>query len=387
MRIYQLQGFQLAHGQHVARFRLCDHHENVVPPFFRSALWSRSHDGPVAIAPALGLAANRRMLLQLAGVPDDSAVDWACRGVGRAGALDLAAAISRRGGGQALLLVESAGSRSTPAKLREQVAQATRNALSAMSSLSMARTPSWTKLVVMTGWRRGVPVPTEARPLPALQREPAILDTVPEPQVWGFVPFTRAARRDEIFLALGRWEEFDEEPWTEMTEEVVPLPWSEWAAVPVDGYGDGAGIELEQFGGRVRVSLLMKASAHKAAMKKDRHGSRVAGRIRALRTSCYSGHFKVGSSRFVGETIAEQGPRMHWDWADGTAPSAEAARDQLMQALIRFDERKAEVQRRERVEAAARRAEERAAREGEATASEPGDMPASNPGDMPGQSG
>ncbi|HHH29264.1 MAG TPA: hypothetical protein ENK57_13100 [Polyangiaceae bacterium] len=357
MRIYQLLGFQLAQGRHVARFRLCEHTESLAGPYLRSAFWARTDDGTSAIAPALAHPKNRRMLLQLGGVPDDSKVEWSVRDIGRAGALNLAALVTRRTGGQVLVLVDAAGSRSSPAQLREQVAQATRNALGAMGSLSLDAPPFSTKLVVIAGWRRDVPVPTEARPLPALQREPSILESVPEPQVWGFVPFTRSTRKEDLFLALGRWEEFDEGPWTTMGDEIVPLPWSEWEPVVVDGYGDGAVVELEQFGSRVRVSLRMKSSAHKAAMKKDRHGSHVAGRIRALRTACYGGHFPVGAARFVGETIAEEGPRMHWDWADGTAPSAEAAREQLIGALVRFDEQALKEKRRAREAAAAARAE------------------------------
>lgn len=370
MRIYQLLGFRLAQGQHVARFRLCDHAENLAGPYRRSALWSRTEDGPGAIAPALALPKNRRMLLQLAGVPDDSQVEWSIREVGRAGALDLVALVTRRTGGKVLILVESAGSRSTPARLREHVAQATRNALSALSSISLDAPPFLTKLVVLTGWRREVPVPTDARPLPALQREPSILESIPEPQVWGFVPFTRQSHEKDLFLALGRWEEFDEEPWTKMDDEIVPLPWSAWEPVTVDGYGEGAVLEVEEFGGRVRVSLRMKSSAHKAAMKRDRHGSRVAGRIRALRQACYGGHFRVGAARFVGETIAEEGPRMHWDWAEGTAPSAEVAREQVLDALTRFDEQAAEEARRARAERAARRAEQLRAQRVEEEASD-----------------
>jgi hypothetical protein len=250
--------------------------------------------------------------------------------------MGLVACMRRRSGGNVLLLVDCVGTHASPARLREQVAQAVRNSLSVMAGITMAEPASWTKLVVLSGWRRGVPVPTEAKPLPALQRAPAIMEGVPEPQVWGYLTFVPENRPDDIHLALGLWREFSEQPWSTLPDRVVPAPWQQWATVAVPAFGDGAEIELEQHRGRVHVSLRIKASAHRASMKAERHGDEVVRRVRGLRAACYSGHFQVGAGRFVGETIEDGVPRLHWDWARDQAASPEAARTALLDELNDF---------------------------------------------------
>lgn len=334
MRIFQLQGFELTDGQLVARLRLTDEE----PPrgqVRRSALWSRIEEGRNELGSALAMKANRQALLTIGGVPHDSKVQWAVREVGSSGAMDLVALIQRSSGGHALLMVDCMSMQASPARLREQVAQSVRIALSTLAKVSLADRPSWIKLVVLSGWRRGVPVPTEAKPLPALQREPAVLESVPEPAVWGYVPY-HLEQGEQIYVALGLWEEFDDEPWSAMSDDVVPLPWPSWAPKPVSGWGDGAVVEVEQHQQAVRVSLRLRSSAHKASMKKDRHGSPVANRVRALRAACYSGHMAFGAGRFVGETIEDGVPRLHWDWAAGQAPGPEAAQELVVQKLEGF---------------------------------------------------
>ncbi|MEZ4437486.1 MAG: hypothetical protein R3B72_00225 [Polyangiaceae bacterium] len=337
MQIYQLERFSLAQGLHVPRFRLCHPNEKISGPFVRVALWANADDGPGSMAPALALPENRRLLLQLASVSDDSTVEWCVRSVGRAGALDLAGLISIRVGGRRLLMVAATGGRASPARLREQVAQAVRNSLSAMASIDVPGPPPWTKLVVLTGWRYGVPVPTSARPLPRFQKEVSIMVDVPEPQVWGFVPFARESRSDEVFLAVGRWEEFEEGPFAKLGYKERALPWSNWEPVAIEGYGEGATVDLEELGSTVRVSLRTKSSAHKAALKAERHGSGVARRIRQLRVACYNDRFSPGSARFAGETVDSEGPRLHWDWPRERAPSPERARELVIEALAAFD--------------------------------------------------
>jgi hypothetical protein len=337
MRIYQLLRFELAQGRHIGRLGLTYDDDIIADGVRRSAHWSKDADeSRTDIAAALGYPANRKVLLMLAGVPDDSTVEWAIREVGSAGAMDMVAMVRNSSGGNVLLLLDCMGAQASPARLREQMAQAVRNALSTLSKATFGDFPSWTKLVVLSGWRQGVPVPTEANPLPALQRELAILEKVPEPQVWGYVPFVRSTRDDELFVAFGRWEEFEDEPWTSMSSELVAVPWTDWEPVSVEDWGKGATVELEQHRGHVRVSLRIKSSAHKASMKKDRHGSRVANRVRALRAACYSGHFNVGAGRFVGETIEGGIPRLHWDWTEGQISDAESARIVLVKALTKF---------------------------------------------------
>jgi len=334
VRIFRLTGFELTQGRHAARLRLTD---EPAPPqgVRRSALWSRVDDGSSPLAAALALPSNRQLLLMLAGVPFDSKVEWIIREIGGAGGMDCVASLRRTSGGNTLLLVDCMGMRASPARLREQVAQSVRAALSTLASMTLVDRPSWTKLVVLSGWRHDVPVPTEAKPLPALQRAPAVLESVPEPQVWGYVPYL-LGEGSEIYLAFGLWSEFNCDPWTSMAEELVPLPWPCWEPVAIDDWGKGAVVEVEQHRGRVRVSLRLRASAHKASMKKDRHGSRVANRVRALRTACYSGHLAFGAGRFVGETIEDGVPRLHWDWAEDQAASPEAARDQALSSLRSF---------------------------------------------------
>jgi hypothetical protein len=336
VRIFQLQGFVLAQGRHVARLRYCPDMESPTSPIKRSALWSRAEESRSDIAAALALPANHRILLALAGVPDDSEVEWTMREIGSAGAMDLVALVRRASGGHVLLLVDCVGTRTSPARLREQMAQAVRTSLSTLAKVTLADRQPWPKLVVLSGWRRGVPIPTEARPLPALQREPAVLETVPEPQLWGHVAFVRSSCPEELFVAVGLWNDFEEPPWTSLSPQAVAVPWQHWVPVPVDGLGKGALVELEKHRGRVRVSLRLKSSAHKASLKQDKHGSHVARRVRALRAACYSGHLHVGSGRFVGETIEDGIPRLHWDWAEGQSPSAEPARDAVVAALEAF---------------------------------------------------
>jgi hypothetical protein len=337
MRIYQLLRFELIHGRHVGRLGLCYDDDVTAGEIRRSALWSKDVDESRSdIAAALACPANRSALLMLAGVPDDSTVQWAIREVGRAGAMDMASLVRNSSGGDVLLLLDCKGAQASPAGLREQMAQAVRNALSTLSKVTFADYPSWSKLVVLSGWRRGVPEPTEAKPLPALQRELEILQSVPEPQVWGYVPFVRGVRDDELFIAFGRWQEFDVEPWLSLGTELVPVPWDTWEPLAMEDWGKGAEVELDKHRGYVRVSLRLRASAHKASMKKDRHGSRVANRVRALRAACYSGHFNVGAGRFVGETIEGGIPRLHWDWAEGQIKDPEAARHTVVSALKKF---------------------------------------------------
>jgi len=334
--IFQLQGFVLAQGRHVARLRVCPDIEVEGAELKRSALWSRAEEGRSDIAAALALPANHRILFVLAGVPDDSEVEWTMREIGSAGAMDLVALVRRSSGGDTLLMLDCVGTRTSPARLREQMAQAVRTALSTLAKVSLTDRKPWSKLVVLSGWRRGVPVPTEAKPLPALQREPAVLDTVPDPQVWGHVAFVRADRPEELYVAFGLWREFEESPWTSLPREVVAVPWQHWEPVAIDGYGKGALVELEKHGGRVRVSLRVRSSAHKASLKQDKHGSLVGRRVRALRASCYAGHFHVGLGRFVGETIEDGIPRLHWDWVEGHSPGSEAARDEVIRSLTDF---------------------------------------------------
>jgi hypothetical protein len=335
VRIFRLTGFELSEGQHAARLRLTD--EDVPDGNIqRSELWSRVEEGRSELGAALALLSNKQLLFTLGGAPFDSKLQWVIREVGGAGAMDLVALIKRKSGGAALLMVDCMGTNASPAKLREHVAQSVRQSLSTLAKITLTDRPSWTRLVVLAGWRRSVPIPTEAKPLPALQRAPAILETVPEPLVWGYVPFVYAGR-DEIHIAVGSWAEFDEGPWGELREDdVVPLPWQRWGPVEITDWGKGAVVELEQHRDTVRVSLRLRSSAHKASLKKDRHGSRVANRVRALRTACYSGHMRFGAGRFVGETIEDGVPRLHWDWPDGQAPSAEAARDTVISTLRTF---------------------------------------------------
>jgi hypothetical protein len=342
MRIYQLLRFELVHGRHVGRLGQCYDDDILKRGVRRSAHWSKdAEESRSDIAAALAFPANRSALLMLAGVPDDSKIDWAIREVGSAGAMDMVSLVRNSSGGDVLLLLDCMGAQASPARLREQMAQAVRNALSTLSKATFGNYPSWTKLVVLSGWRQGVPEPTEANPLPALQRELAILDPVPEPQLWGYVPFV-GVRDDELFVAFGRWHEFEEEPWLSMPTELVPVPWESWDPVSIQGWGKGAAVELEQHRGHVRVSLRIKSSEHKASMKKDRHGSIIANRVRALRSSCYSGHFIVGAGRFVGETIEGGVPRLHWDWAAGQIKDPEAARDIVIKALDAVGKIKAE---------------------------------------------
>ena len=336
MRIFQLQGFVLAQGRHVARLRVCPDVDGDWGEIRRSALWSRAEEARSDIAAALALPANHRVLFALAGVPDDCEVEWTMRESGSAGAMDLVALVRRSSGGHHLLLVDCVGTRTSPARLREQMAQAVRTALATFAKVSLPDRQPWTKLVVLSGWRRGVPVPTEAKPLPALQREPAVLETVPEPQVWGHVAFVRADRPEELHVAFGLWREFDEPPWNGLPPEAVAVPWQNFEPLPIDGYGKGAQVEVEKHHDRVRVSLRVRASAHKASLKQDKHGSHVARRVRALRASCYAGHFTVGLGRFVGETIEDGIPRLHWDWIEGHSPGAEAARDEVVTSLKAF---------------------------------------------------
>ena len=100
-------------------------------------------------------------------------------------------------------------------------------------------------------------------------------------------------------------------------------------------YGE-AFLELEERLQSVRVSLRLKASTHKAALKRGRHGSAAVLRLQALRAACYSGLLEVGAGRFVGETIDGGCPRLHWEWAEGQAPSAESARTRVLEALQQF---------------------------------------------------
>jgi hypothetical protein len=335
VRNFQLQGFELAHGRHVARLGMTYDEHPARGSLTRSALWT-AEEGRTGLVAALALPHNRHALLTLAGVPYDSKVEWSIREVGRESTMDLVALVRRSSGGQVLLLLACSESRASPARLREHSAQAVRTALSTLAKVNFADAPSWTRLVLLSQWRQGVPVPTEAKPLPALQRRPALLESVPEPQVWGFVPYVRGTRHADVHVALGLWHEFEGEPWTSLPNDSVAVPQLEWVPTDIVGYGEGAVVELEQHGGGVRVSLRLKSSQHRAAMKEDRHGSQVAQRLRALRTACYSGHVHVGAGRFVGETIEGGVPRLHWEWADGQAPSATAARDAVVKALSTF---------------------------------------------------
>ncbi|HZO17291.1 MAG TPA: hypothetical protein VFB62_28635 [Polyangiaceae bacterium] len=336
MRIFQLQGFELADGRHVARLAMTYEDDPARGTLQRSSLWA-AEEGQTGLVASLALPSNNHVLLTLAGVPYDSKVEWTIREVGRDNAMDLVALVRRARGGNVLLLIACTESRATPARLREHAAQSVRTALSTLAKMSFSDAPAWTRLVLISQWRDSVPVPTEAKPLPALQRKPWLLESVPEPQVWGYLPYVRGTRHGDVHVAFGHWSEFDVEPWTSLSRDSVPVPQQEWVPVDITGYGEGAAVELEQYGGGVRVSLRLKSSQHRAAMKQDRHGSYVPRRLRALRSACYSGHVHVGAGRFVGETIEGGVPRLHWDWADGQAPSATAARDLVIKALTAFD--------------------------------------------------
>ena len=333
VRIFQLTYFELTNGQHTGRLRLTDMDVPTADRIRRSALWSRAEEDRNELGSVLAMRKNRDLLFTLAGLPYDSVLSWTIREVGSAGAMDLVSSIQRAGGGSGLLLVDCMGMQASPARLREQMAQSVRIGLSTLAKVSVAERPAFIKLAVVAGWRKDVPVPTEAKPLPALQRSTSVMESVPEPQVWGYVPFVVDEKLDEIFVALGRWDEFNEEPWPTISSEVVELPWENWEPTPIEGWGKGALIELQQYHERVRVSLRLRASQHKASMKEDRHGSQVARRVRQLRWACYSGHANFGASRFVGETIEDGVPRLHWDWAEGQASSPEGCRTEVTKAL------------------------------------------------------
>jgi len=321
----------------VARLRLC--HELEIPSksLRRSGLWAPADDGEAGLQTALACHDNRRLLCTLAGLPDDSRGEWTMREVGGAGSVDVVALLTGSSGGSVLLLVDCrAASHASPAHLREQMATATRMTLATLASISLRERPSWTKLILLNGWRKGVPEPKPPVPLPGLQREPAILESVPEPQLWGYLPFVSTHRESEIFVALGRCEELDEEPWRSLdSARSVAGPRLTWAPMSLPSFGD-AFLELEERVRCVRVSLRLKANTHKAALKKGRHGSTVVSRLQALRAACYSGLLDVGAGRFVGETIDDGCPRLHWEWAEGQAPSAESARTKVAEALLQF---------------------------------------------------
>lgn len=332
MRHFALQGFELYNGRHVARLRACGDDERPVGTPKRSTLWSRADDGRTGLVGALALPRNKRVLFALAGVPDDSKVELTVRDVGGASNMDLVALIGRASGGRVLLMVACSPAETSPAKLREQMAQSVRSALATLASFELAERATWMRLVVLAGWRRGVPIPTDAKPLPALQRAGDILEPVPEPQLWGVVPYVYPSRPNDVFVSFGRWADFEGD-WHGIERERVAVSWTSWPPLPAPGFGE-AEVELEEHGGRVRVSLRLKSSAHKASMKLDRHVNTVVRRIRSLRNACYSGHADVGSGRFVGETIEDGIPRLHWEWVEGHAPSPDVAREAVV-ALIR----------------------------------------------------
>jgi hypothetical protein len=335
VRHFALQGFELFNGRHVARLRATSADERPEGSPRRSALWTRAEDARADLVGALALPHNKRVLFTLAGVPDDSTVEWAVRDVGAANNMDLVALVSRASGGRALLMVTCTPVQTTPAKLREQLAQSVRSALATLASVELTDRATWTQLVVLAGWRRGVPIPTEAKPLPALQRAADILEPVPEPKVWGVVTYAYESRPDAVYVSFGRWSDFEGAPWNALGNERVAVSWASWPPVPIPSFGE-ADVELEEHGGRVRVSLRLRSTAHKASMKLDRHANHLIRRIRALRSACYAGHAEVGSGRFVGETLEGGTPRLHWEWAEGHAPSPDAARDAVVAMLETF---------------------------------------------------
>ena len=325
----------LAHGQHVARLSLNMDHDPIGEALHRSQLWASAEEGRSALMAALALPANRDVLLTLAAVPHDSRVEWTIREVGKENAIDLIAMVSHSGGGRMLLLIDCSTTPSSPARLREQMVQAVRSALSAAAKITLTEPPTWTKLILLSCWRHNVPIPGETKPLPALQRKPDVLENIPEPQVWGFVPFVHGDRHHEVSIALGRWDEFEGPPWTKLPREPVPVPWKRWEPVAIEAYGPGAFMELEQSGERVRVNLRLRSSSHRASMKGRQHGNIHNMRVRNLRRACYAGQADVGAGRFVGETIENGIPRLHWDWADRLTLNAEAARQAVVVMLHR----------------------------------------------------
>ncbi len=83
----------------------------------------------------------------------------------------------------------------------------------------------------------------------------------------------------------------------------------------------------------MRVSLRLRSSSHRASMKRRQHGNIHNMRVRNLRRACYAGQMDVGSGRFVGETIEDGIPRLHWDWAEGLSLNAEKARAAVIDML------------------------------------------------------
>src|SRR5262245_65290524 len=108
----------------------------------RSALWN-ADEGRTGLVAALALPFNNHVLLTLASVPYNSKVEWTIREVGRESTMDLVAMVRRSTGGHVLLLLTCSEVRATPAKLREQSAQAVRTALSTLAKLNFADAPPW----------------------------------------------------------------------------------------------------------------------------------------------------------------------------------------------------------------------------------------------------
>ena len=333
VRYFRVQEFVLAQGRHAARLRLNLEDDPVGRVVQRSQLWNSHDPGRSDMVAALALPANSNFLLTLAAVPHDSKVEWTIREVGRENAIDLLAMISSSGGGRMLMLIDCSTTQSSPAKLREQTVQAVRSALSASAKVSLTDPPARVKLIVLSCWRKGVPIPDESKPLPALQRRPSVLESIPEPQIWGFVPYVRGERNHEVSIALGRWDEFDASPWDELPADAAPVPWQRWETVKVPLFGPGAEAELEQSSKRIRVSLRLRSSSHRASMKRRQHGNVFNMRVRSLRRACYAGQVDVASGRFVGETIEDGIPRLHWDWSEGLNINAEAAREAVLKRL------------------------------------------------------
>ena len=334
VRFLKLQGFVLANGRHVARLSINVDDDPAGGILRRSQLWSAADEGRSDLVAALALPANRHVLLTLATVPHDSKVEWTIREVGRENAIDLLVMVQRSGGGgRILLMIDCSTTPSSPARLREQMVQAVRSSLSAAAKISLTDQPTWTKLILLSAWRNDVPIPDETKPLPALQRKPDVLESIPEPQVWGFVPFVHGERSHEVSIALGRWEEFQAAPWTSLPRQALPVPWQRQPSIPLQAYGPGAQVELDQSGRRVRVSLRLRSSSHRASMKRRQHGNIHNMRVRNLRRACYAGQVDVGSGRFVGETIEDGIPRLHWDWAEGLSLNAEKARSAVIETL------------------------------------------------------
>ncbi|MBW2527653.1 MAG: hypothetical protein JRI23_25955 [Deltaproteobacteria bacterium] len=291
-----------------------------------TTLWSPYFDeGEEGLQRALLHPANAHLLRLLADRPD-ARLDCRMRAIGTAADVDVMAVLEDpETGRRTLLLVDCEPVGATkPSRLRAQYVRSLRAARALASNLCFGEPQPSLSLVVLAAWRPGIDRPTVTH-RPAWRG-----DELVRPAVWGYLPFRCGETEYAMF---GRWVHLDANRWARQVEarcrswlatELKTLAASSRPLRRIDfrlDLGKGSGLVFLLDRGPLRARLQVPSPKHRRAMLSEGREDYQVRRIRSLREAAYGSHWAPTGWSFLGETVEDGSPWLHWQWTPADAPT------------------------------------------------------------------